>query len=536
MRVTGRVTFSKEDIGGEVLSILTTGLYRDSLDTLREYIQNAIDAACENIELVIDQDTVSVTDDGVGMNGEQARKAIRLGISDKNPLENVGFRGIGIYSAFNLCDRLDIYTRSAGDPHGYRISIDFRTVREELVKEQERRKKELAPRLYLEKLLEKAVYVEGDEQRVISGHGTKAILSGLVSDVFRRLNDWAEVEGYLQNVVPLPFRPDFKFAPTIERKLRDEAYRIVPVTLQVLVQRKEIYRPYSNAMFTRGGAHPPKFFHVSDGSERFGTAWVCINDARQVLKNENLRGLLIKKLGFSVADRKFLEPFFKRPVFSRRLTGEVIVTHTGLIPNAARSDFEHNSARQAFMVALTQLTREISDWGDKIQQDDKAHEELERIRARANEINSALPSVTRDQTRLLQLNVELHTLGEDLERQARTLKRIEMEGYGKTRQLVKECRDFVTGLLIERKRDQNALEKKIVRSIQREAAEQKDARGAPEIPQTVSALIAAYDLPGSEELKGLVRFLDETVLQVRLSPVEYREMLTSLREFLDERM
>lgn len=107
-----KIKFSKQDIGGEILPILTTGLYRNKLDTLREYIQNAIDAKCKKIEVVIDPDTIMVEDDGIGMTFDEARKAIKLGISEKNPTENVGFRGIGIYSAYNLCDKLDIYTRS----------------------------------------------------------------------------------------------------------------------------------------------------------------------------------------------------------------------------------------------------------------------------------------------------------------------------------------------------------------------------------------------------------------------------------------
>ena len=84
----GRIHFSKEDIGGEILPILTTGLYRDTLDALREYIQNSIDADAKQIDLFVDPDTVSVTDDGRGMDRSEARKAMRLGISEKNPLLN----------------------------------------------------------------------------------------------------------------------------------------------------------------------------------------------------------------------------------------------------------------------------------------------------------------------------------------------------------------------------------------------------------------------------------------------------------------
>ena len=90
-----KVSFKKEDIGGELLPILTTGLYRNKLDTLREYVQNAIDANCAHIELSIDPDTIMVADDGVGMTFDEAKTAIKLGISEKSPLKNVGFRGIG---------------------------------------------------------------------------------------------------------------------------------------------------------------------------------------------------------------------------------------------------------------------------------------------------------------------------------------------------------------------------------------------------------------------------------------------------------
>ena len=86
--------FEKEDIGGELLPILTTGLYRDALDTLREYIQNSIDAKAKRIELRVDPDQIVIDDDGIGMNKDDARKAIRLGISDKTPAQNVGFRVI----------------------------------------------------------------------------------------------------------------------------------------------------------------------------------------------------------------------------------------------------------------------------------------------------------------------------------------------------------------------------------------------------------------------------------------------------------
>jgi len=281
--------------------------------------------------------------------------------------------------------------------------------------------------------------------------------------------------------------------------------------------------------------HPPSFFAITDGHHKFGVAWVCINDARQVLRNQKLRGLLIKKFGFSIADRSFLEPLFRRPVFNRRITGEVIVEHPGLLPNAARSDFEHNSTQQAFMVALAKLVHDVSVWADKIQLEDKAREVLGVARMQANQINIALPTLTRDRERLLRLHVELDGIAQELGSHAKVLRTLDGEGYTATRQLIKECQDFVQSLLVERSTDQKTLEKKIVRSIQREAAEEKESQPVPQPLGTLTALLEAYDFTVVEDWKQLVRHIDETVLQVRLTPGEYQEMLVTLREFLDER-
>ena len=50
---------------------------------------------------------------------------------------------------------------------------------------------------------------------MIDQHGTQVIMSGLLPDAYRRINDWDQVVDYLQNVVPLPFSPDFKFGAII---------------------------------------------------------------------------------------------------------------------------------------------------------------------------------------------------------------------------------------------------------------------------------------------------------------------------------
>jgi len=531
------IRFSKEDIGGELLPILTSGLYRDKLDTLREYIQNAIDAKSKHIELVIDPDVVSLSDDGTGMTAAEARKAIRLGISEKNPLENVGFRGIGLYSAFNLCDHLALHTRASGDSGGYVLRFDFRRMREALLQEAERSKRGLLPSLYLERLLEETVVVEADSSGAIAEHGTMAILSGLLEDVYERLNDWGQVTDYLENVVPLPFRPDFRHKSEIEQRFAAEDYRVVPLRLCIGSRREDIFRPYHDGMFSHGGRYPPDFFDVAYDGHKSGFAWVCINDARRVLKDKNLRGILIKKFGFSISNRSFLEPYFGRTVFSRRITGELIVQHRDLIPNAARSDFEHNSVRQVFFhKALPRLIRDVSEWANGIQQVEKAREVLAETSEYLATVSDQLPAVQRDRERLLRVNVELEQVERNLRSHTKLLREIEADHLARTESLLGECQRTVRQALLEERRTRRKLEERVVRSVQREALgpteEEKERLAA--LPRTLVELFDSYDLLDNPELRRAVRLLDEQVLQVHLEDASYREALAQLRELLEE--
>jgi hypothetical protein len=537
--MTERVHFSKTDIGAEILPILTTGLYRNTLDTLREYIQNSIDAGATGIELVIDPDTVAVVDDGAGMSKVAARNALRLGISEKNPIEDVGFRGIGIYSAFNVCDTLEVFTKAADDKEGYHLRFDFQAIRAQLLAEQERRKNGLPSKLYLEKLLEDTVYVQEDPNHVVENHGTRVVMSGVLSDAYRRLLDWEGVESYLRDVVPLPFHPNFKFGPQIEKKFEEEDYRVVPVILQINDRRENIYRPYTNEMFVHGGRHRPKIFQLRRGATRFGFAWVCINDERKVLKDLSIRGLVIKKFGFSIGNRSYLEPLFTRTVFSRRVTGEIIIQHPNLLPNAARSDFENNSTRQEFQQLLPGLIRQVSDWANEIQQQDKAREVLNDVLHTLGEIAQELPLSRRDKEGLLRYNVRLA----DQENKLRIHKKqLEAQAalqdhYRTAGQLLKECKTILRDALSRGTTAAKKLESDAVKSVQAEVEAKAAAPTAHEIeaPTDIASVLEAAGLQLSDDLRKALRLFESECILTHLDEAAYKSILAEFREILEER-
>ena len=113
-RQTRRVQLESWEVGGELLDILSRGLYSDAKDALREYVQNGVDAEAEHILITVDGSQAVIRDDGQGMNEEEVRIARRFGMSEKSPRGMVGYRGIGIYSAFGICEEMTITSRQAG--------------------------------------------------------------------------------------------------------------------------------------------------------------------------------------------------------------------------------------------------------------------------------------------------------------------------------------------------------------------------------------------------------------------------------------
>src|SRR5439155_13195310 len=127
-----KLPLNPDDIGGELISILSRGLYTNPLDCIREYVQNSVDANANTITIQITGNSVVIRDNGDGMTLAELLQARQVGLSPKSLQEYVGFRGIGLYSGFDLCTRLRITTKTRGEPHLHVLVFDFGAMRAQL--------------------------------------------------------------------------------------------------------------------------------------------------------------------------------------------------------------------------------------------------------------------------------------------------------------------------------------------------------------------------------------------------------------------
>ena len=105
--------FTNKNIGARIIETMTTGLYDGNLNCLREYVQNGIDSKAKEVKIYFSNGgkDLLIQDDGKGMNRDKLIEALSLGISNKTE-EDVGWRGIGIWSGVPICRTIEIITKA----------------------------------------------------------------------------------------------------------------------------------------------------------------------------------------------------------------------------------------------------------------------------------------------------------------------------------------------------------------------------------------------------------------------------------------
>ncbi len=377
----------KFDIGAEIISILTKGMYPDPRDAIREYIQNAIDAGAKNVDIKVRQNSVVIEDDGIGMDYKTLRNAIRVGVSDKKPGKDIGFMGIGIYSSFHLCDTLVIYTKKQ-DILPQSLFIDFKGMRELLEQQKINRlndKINSDQLVDLQSLLESFVKLanEGElplAEYPIEDSGTRVELVGLNPILDDLLNNYDELSNYLQDVVPLKFNKEkFKWAELIEERLIEIAEKhkekvdLINLKLQVGTRSEDLFRPYLDAAFSDNSPLEPDFVEIRSGNVFFGIAWGCHNSTNDRINDSlikigkdyrGLRGFQLKKQGFSINDRTFLSKYFGASnTYYHRYTGEIVIVNKSILPNASRNDFETSELKK---VLFLQIQNKVAPYYTKL--------------------------------------------------------------------------------------------------------------------------------------------------------------------------
>lgn len=537
---------SRHDIGGELISIITRGMYADPKDALREYVQNGIDATAKNITIKVRHSSISISDDGKGMDKILMRRAVRVGISDKNPSKSVGFMGIGLYSSFHLCDSLSIYSK-VKDKAPNRLVFHFKEMREFLENQKDTRiagKTKLQQQIDLQTLLENNIdfttLPESDYRKV----GTRVELHGIETNFFKSLSKFDEVSEYLESVVPLPFSKEFspgeeiqKHIDTICKKHKTE-FKVINLFLDINSGEIQLFRPYKDIDFVSnkspGSPLKPVFYEMKSNEGFLGIAWACLNSQRDTIPNSKVRGFIIKKQGFTVGKRSDLIPHFGRQTYFNRAVGEFLVLHPKLLPNAPRSDFEYSSLRTAFYGELKIVAKKFTDYADEYQEFEKAEDDLAEAAEKYNAIASQLEFFESNSDKLLDFFGYLTTTITAFQKKV-VSKRFRKNKEKEANDLLKRMQALRNEIksLIDTKKNKKRTTKNATATIKKLVeAPQRQHEPAPD---AFEEIIFSLGFELTDDLLEIIRLIDEKYIKSQSENREdYHTKLIELRNEIEE--
>ena len=337
--------FGEKDIGVFLMESITTGLYKNSMNVLREYVSNEVDndPAPSEIELKISGNSIVIRGDGPGMDYPGIRDAVKVGFSPKDLGKNIGFRGIGIYSGVAVCDKIRVTTKKKGNPDYYLILIDCKGLRDNI-----KNAKSLS---LIESLKQN---VKWDTRPAppdkLKYHGTAVELIEILDD-FQELLQEKEVRRFCEMVVPVEFDSAFPYGKAIGDHLAaviGKDYRIVRLTLE----GSQVYRAPKYVTLDK-----PIFGKIADKKRTLAVYWICQNSRPGQIDDESSRGLVYRKKGFTVGDRTTIPRLFlaeKNRHLIDYITGEIHIVAEDLLPNTERVEFEASPTRDI-------IEREIID-------------------------------------------------------------------------------------------------------------------------------------------------------------------------------
>ena len=324
-----KLPIEPNDIGGELLAVLSKGLYTNPLDCIREYIQNSVDGRAQNVTIKVTGNSVIIYDDGNGMNLDDLLQARQFGLSPKLYAEHVGFRGIGIYSGFDLCRRLRITSKKADDPHVHVLIFEFATMKNQLDAERGRSVEE--GKTSLIELLSEHTFIKRESATFPpERHFTQVELQDIGDFHIRQLSNRTELRRYLLQNLPIDFSDTFEHKRVINTHLAQcvPGYHPIKIVIQSDGQPDDVVSKYEG-LIVRG---PAFGYLVNKAGQQIAYYWACLNSQRgHIDKAESLdgtkyEGFVYKAKGFSVGDRsKLRDMFARKPQLYTWYTGEFYV-------------------------------------------------------------------------------------------------------------------------------------------------------------------------------------------------------------------
>lgn len=365
-------------IGAFVLETLTTGMYTNPLDTLREYVQNSFDAIREaerngvlldgagRIEITIDEKARNITlsDNGTGISLKDIySRLINIGMSSKNIQIDAGFRGIGRLAGIAYCKKLVFTTQYNGESDISSVSFDC----EKLIESMSPKMKQVKE--LTEVMKNHALF--SSERTSKKGHFFEVRMEG-INNAGQSFLEWKLIDDYLSQIAPVSLdMQSFHHAGLIHKWLKEHRITVpvITITIKSGTINFQVFKPYRKLTYiTSRGSEKIHlnnicFFPEDAGPDSPFWGWYAETNCPGSIKEETVAGFRLRKANIGIGNAERMSEIFREVSLSNdRLNnyflGEIHIQDQNVVPNARRDGFEDSPEWSNIRRSLIEFARE----------------------------------------------------------------------------------------------------------------------------------------------------------------------------------
>ena len=332
-------------VGGDILSLVTSGMYTTPLSIYREYIQNAADSIVasndpENgrveVSLHLDSMSLSIRDNGPGLSRTQAiKELLPIAMSNKSRQTDRGFRGIGRLSGLAFGESVTFLTRHNETDPVTKVVWNGSNLRSAIDNG-----------LSIEKTISDCVTVDTVEGNGYPAHFFEVQVGGISRYAAASILNRDLVREYIGEVCPVPFSKDFPYVAKVS-SLFEEGQD--PFALKVLIDGGDspVTRLYGNSAHLSGDRLNSftGFEKISipalGGEGNAAIGWVAHSLYLGALPpSPSIRCVRARVGNIQVGDETVFDHMFSESRFNRWCVAEIHILDPRIVPNGRRDYFE----------------------------------------------------------------------------------------------------------------------------------------------------------------------------------------------------
>jgi hypothetical protein len=428
-------------IGSFLLETITTGMYGERRNAIREYVQNSFDGIQSavrdkvlkpgkgKISLTVDgSDDFVIHDNGIGLPYRVAVGTLTaVGASRKEFGRQAGFRGIGRLAGIAFCNTLKFRTKAAGDKLETTVMFDCKALRKGMLTSG------LKPAA---ELISSCAMWKQKPVAEVDDHFFEVSLIGL-TNAPAEATDALQLNDFLSQVAPVDFHPDFsgfrkqildkaaeeKFAEqrpapdadaagatafhadegTVLDRIPFESVAVVVRSGDPLVERP-VYKPYRPVMTALKKDAPVSeiTFHRA-GSTGAWWGWIGHKKTPGLYSETKVAGIRFRLKNIQIDGNELIREV---PVtndgratfanWSGWFVGEIHVDPRAVVPNARRDNFEEDSRWLAIRSEISKICVDLTAEARRVS--DEHQVSFEMVEKKVNKLRENYLKVTRAKT------------------------------------------------------------------------------------------------------------------------------------------